>query len=322
MRLEQRIGRVDRIGQTRRVHAVNLVAGGTAEEAILGRLVDRIARVREAIGHESDPIGQASRIAAAMIAPDTSVQDPVAQLCAKTWPRAGPAAWRDKTARPAQYLAAFALLEFERLQNVRRVLRPHSRSLDKHGGDLRSSFETTAPWALVVGRMDGLAPGVLCVFRMHLIDARGRLLEEMLLPVHAEARGPLPTVATARSRSETLLEIASMIMPALCARARSAAGSRLAALAPDVSASSRNARDREAAIARLVRQQFRPGVTSPVQAGLFDQRGLRQAAARRLAWARLHLEFEHQRASHEGSEVLSLAGEPEPMLVLWIAPAS
>ncbi len=31
MRLEQRIGRVDRIGQARTVHAVNLVAGGTAE---------------------------------------------------------------------------------------------------------------------------------------------------------------------------------------------------------------------------------------------------------------------------------------------------
>ncbi len=42
MRLEQRIGRVDRIGQTRRVHAVHLVATGTSETEILRRLKYRV----------------------------------------------------------------------------------------------------------------------------------------------------------------------------------------------------------------------------------------------------------------------------------------
>jgi superfamily II DNA or RNA helicase len=46
LRLEQRAGRVDRIGQTRRVHIVHLVAAGTCEEATLARLVRRLHRSR------------------------------------------------------------------------------------------------------------------------------------------------------------------------------------------------------------------------------------------------------------------------------------
>src|SRR6185436_1020372 len=43
MRLEQRIGRVDRIGQLRTVHAFHLVAGNTGEVRILERLRAKVA---------------------------------------------------------------------------------------------------------------------------------------------------------------------------------------------------------------------------------------------------------------------------------------
>lgn len=46
VRLEQRIGRVDRIGQARTVHALVLVARHTPEERILDRLRSRLARAR------------------------------------------------------------------------------------------------------------------------------------------------------------------------------------------------------------------------------------------------------------------------------------
>jgi hypothetical protein len=46
IRLEQRIGRVDRIGQKRTVHAINLLADGTAERTVLARLLRRIDRIR------------------------------------------------------------------------------------------------------------------------------------------------------------------------------------------------------------------------------------------------------------------------------------
>jgi hypothetical protein len=46
IRLEQRIGRVDRIGQTRTVHAINLLADETAERTVLASLLRRIDRIR------------------------------------------------------------------------------------------------------------------------------------------------------------------------------------------------------------------------------------------------------------------------------------
>jgi superfamily II DNA or RNA helicase len=53
VRLEQRIGRVDRIGQTRRVHAFHLIANGTAEVRVLHRLGSRIARAQADVGASS-----------------------------------------------------------------------------------------------------------------------------------------------------------------------------------------------------------------------------------------------------------------------------
>ncbi len=48
-RLEQRAGRVDRIGQSRRVHVLSLVAKGTCEEEILARLTTRARRAEKAM---------------------------------------------------------------------------------------------------------------------------------------------------------------------------------------------------------------------------------------------------------------------------------
>jgi len=57
MRLEQRIGRVDRIGQQRTVHAFHLIARGTGEPGILARLRARVAAAQADLGAAPDPIG-------------------------------------------------------------------------------------------------------------------------------------------------------------------------------------------------------------------------------------------------------------------------
>jgi len=46
VRLEQRIGRVDRLGQSKPVHAVHLFARDTAESHVLARLLERVDRIR------------------------------------------------------------------------------------------------------------------------------------------------------------------------------------------------------------------------------------------------------------------------------------
>ena len=49
LRLDQRAGRVDRIGQPRRVHAIRFVAAGTCEESMLEQLARRVDRMRNAL---------------------------------------------------------------------------------------------------------------------------------------------------------------------------------------------------------------------------------------------------------------------------------
>ena len=55
LRLEQRIGRVERIGQSRRVHAVHLLAAGTTEQSCMRTLLTRADRVAEALEHLRNP---------------------------------------------------------------------------------------------------------------------------------------------------------------------------------------------------------------------------------------------------------------------------
>jgi len=56
VRLEQRIGRVDRIGQQAAVHAFHLIAQGTGEPRILARLRTRVAAAGADLG-APDPLG-------------------------------------------------------------------------------------------------------------------------------------------------------------------------------------------------------------------------------------------------------------------------
>jgi superfamily II DNA or RNA helicase len=74
-RLEQRIGRVDRIGQRRRVHAVSLVARDTAEDLVVAPLARRLARVSAALG-ERDRLAaflSDARVARTVIAGESSL---------------------------------------------------------------------------------------------------------------------------------------------------------------------------------------------------------------------------------------------------------
>jgi superfamily II DNA or RNA helicase len=64
LKLEQRVGRVDRIGQRRRVHQVHLVAARTSEDAIIAPLLrDRTGRVRQALAAMGPPAVQEHEIA-------------------------------------------------------------------------------------------------------------------------------------------------------------------------------------------------------------------------------------------------------------------
>ena len=63
LRLEQRIGRVDRIGQRRRVHAVHLVHRGTVEDRVWNHLEQRRHRAEQALSErDADPLDVARAV--------------------------------------------------------------------------------------------------------------------------------------------------------------------------------------------------------------------------------------------------------------------
>ena len=71
MRLEQRIGRVDRIGQRRTVHAFHLIARGTGETQVLARLRARVAAARVDLGGPDPLVDDVEQSIARLIAGGT-----------------------------------------------------------------------------------------------------------------------------------------------------------------------------------------------------------------------------------------------------------
>ena len=165
MRLEQRIGRVDRIGQQRVVHAWHLVARGTAETALLARLRLRVDAARAAVG-AGDPIG--------------AHRDPVGS----------------PTARTAD-LAADARAEAQRLSLARRLVNdsdaPAAAALDR-GGTWTMRARPALKRRLRGRRLE--------IWRAAAEDACGRIAESRLviLLVDAESAAAPAAVAAAVER--------------------------------------------------------------------------------------------------------------------------
>ena len=74
VRLDQRAGRVDRIGQSRTVHAIRLIAAGTFEESIVARLATRADRIRSAL----EPTPDETTVAESVFATSAHARDATA----------------------------------------------------------------------------------------------------------------------------------------------------------------------------------------------------------------------------------------------------
>lgn len=106
-RLEQRTGRVDRIGQKRMVHEIMLIASDTAERLVLAPLVRRAARAGQFMSSGTQLLESVteSRVAAAIL-------DGTPLAC-------GIPAVDDQTTRPPVDLSRAALTETQRLSELR-----------------------------------------------------------------------------------------------------------------------------------------------------------------------------------------------------------
>ncbi|MGE5242678.1 MAG: helicase-related protein [Betaproteobacteria bacterium] len=168
VRLEQRIGRVDRIGQTRTVHAFHLVGRGTAEEAILDRLRTRVAAAHIDIG-TTDPVGMEDEV---MLARQVIGGLPSATVAVARSPA-------DSAPRMSLDLSFEAQREAARLAAVRNTVGVRERRL-------LQLLEVESPWFARAGSRrtrQEIASRVILLIRSVLEDPAGRVVADRMTPV-------------------------------------------------------------------------------------------------------------------------------------------
>lgn len=253
-RLEQRAGRVDRIGQSRPVHVTLLVGRHDAESGILARLTRRVLAARGRLGPDVLPIG----------APDDATLRGLVlggvNLEGSTSPE-GPAGAEVRLSRQWERPARIAA----RLLLARRQLRGRWRS---PAGDAQCPAWTTAErWpALGIGR-DHAA---IALFSVPLVDRSGTVVERHLVAAR---------IARAIGMNAHRREVIEA--------ARTKAARSIAARAHRADRRLKAARDLGAARERAILEGL-AAIRCPeeMQAGLFNRRALREFnAARREASA-------------------------------------
>jgi superfamily II DNA or RNA helicase len=255
-RMEQRAGRVDRLGQDRRVHEIALLASGTAERLVLAPLVARAARARAA----GDPVRLLDALTEAQVA-ETIVGGRELELPSPTAPR---------SAIRILDLREEACREAARLEYRNRICAeaPGVRAGAGHGPIVssRRSFGQTA--------------GMFLVFTLLLHDRWKR-------PVHAQScvlfvRGTpkllLNRSAGSMRRLATLVEeMKERPGLGIRERLRNVQQEMRSRIAATYSAAAERTHIREEAL----RHVHTSAAREMVQAGLFERRALRAASHER-----------------------------------------
>jgi superfamily II DNA or RNA helicase len=262
VRLEQRIGRVDRIGQSARVHAVHLLASGTIEDHIVARLLHRADRARAALDIVR-PLGDLEIARYAFGSDVPLAAEPAAGAPPDT--AAGTHRATDHVrpvaaTAPPPYLRAAAIAEAVRLSTARALLR---------AGHRHPSFDR--PLLVNLSRKRS-SPRCCWAFRVRVTDAVDAEIWETLLGVQATGICVHPSTPTQlRSALAVHLRIREESMRA----ATEIAASVRHSLAPAIAL----ADARERAIRDAIARQRARMAAALAQRSLFDHRPDRVATA-------------------------------------------
>jgi superfamily II DNA or RNA helicase len=324
VRLEQRAGRVDRIGQSRRVHVINLVSSGTAEARILARLIERLRIARASMRGIADPLGSIDEEkVASMVMGESLVRLrhlPAASVVDKTRQSSEP----ERLGTEAGGVPAGSVLsapvtlpgqledECRRLESIRR----HASHAFGSASGMIDALELRGPWlATLPSRCRfGTKPWLLCVFRIRISDGAGRRVDEAVIPVNVPF-GPRIETSTGglRFSVETCLAAADEPLQEVVRRA-------LERRLPDAQSFHRQAlmaaRSREQAILRRSALNQRIGVT---QQGLFDRRAERRIEASRESLTKMKVSADVRISELNRSIEAGLAMSAELLLALVIA---
>ena len=254
-RLHQRQGRVSRIGQTRRVHEIALVASDTCEQLVIRPLLERAAH---AAGFARTPLVERlpeSRVAAHVMgaAPIDGPRHRGSQVA----PRIERLDLRQEAAEEAT-----------RLSLLRRVVGRSPRSARR------------SPAIVPIARSRRLnhraARHLTLVLRVSLLDGRGNRFDDHVVFAVLQAGGPADWPADHGRLRWHVEHMLATFRPAIDAFVEGCVRQRTASVVPVRDAALARARHRR----ELLRHELRSTARDLVQAGLFDRRALRQSAAR------------------------------------------
>jgi hypothetical protein len=276
-RLEQRIGRVDRIGQLRPVHAITLVARDTAEDLVIANLARRLARVVAALG-ERDRLGAFltdARTARLVIAGSAEAPPDAPALFQRD-----PEAYREDAAAAAGRLSCHRSTGAAAIGASRILV-----------GAVRASR--------------GLPRGIVVVVRAIARTPDGALVASRVSALH---------VPRAAVKPRSPREARNFAAPVLAAirdfrDVETAAWFSAASVIHERSIGRRLQRER----ALLAQQQDQPAV----QPGLFDRRALRAAGHLSNTEHARRREHHERIAALERARGLDLACEPVAVLIAW-----
>ena len=285
-RLEQRIGRVDRIGQDRTVHAITLVARDTAEDLVVANLARRLARVVATLG-ERDRLGafltdaRTARLVIAGPAPEDAgpAVEPTALITRQ-------AALGDESGSAAGRLA------FRRAPGIR------SRERLRRASVIPVSSLRARP---------GLAPGFVVAIRCAALTEEGEAIATRVVLVHVPSE-----VARPGSRQAARAMAAQVI--AHLPETHEAIPETAAWFA-------RALEQHQQSIDWRVRREtaMRDCATAPapIQPGLFDRRALRAAEDRSNAERLVAADHERRLSALEHARRVCLSSSPVAVLIVW-----
>lgn len=334
-RVEQRIGRVDRIGQTRRVHALLFVARHTAEMDVLGHLTRRIERMRQAIGSADAGIAGLSNAdieRAVVMAEQMAVVGPASPpgglpVGAASVPAAAGLRRPGLTVMPGGDLVDDARLECERLSRLRSLDRLRSLSAaPRSSGCVLAALDRRRPWLCVepldtgtrrkrprVGRSE-----LLLITIAAMRDGLAETVDSRALAVVVSTVSTVSTVSASSGRrhptaGEVRQQFASLL-DRWGSRAIHAAAGHLASHRADVverhertiDLATRRERDLMHALAMRADRRL-------VQASLFDREALEAAVLDRRD-TDAQLAAIHSRIERLRSSAALCASEPEVFL--------
>jgi superfamily II DNA or RNA helicase len=270
-RIEQRAGRVDRLGQTRRVHEIALIATGTAERLVLVPLALRACRARAS----GDRLGLLEAL----------TEEAVAGLILDDPPKPQ-STHRAPAPAPETAIRLEARAEVSRLEEVRGWLAASPRAEPARGRPVLARVRPAAR----------LRPAIALVYRLALVDDDNRAAHQEAAVFLVRPRLPLPPLpSSAALRAFAAAWDPGRLPPdtALHQLLRQRAETMLRRVVPL----------RRAAAAAIQRRNDLLRVAMPsasrqmVQASLFDRRALRRRARQDAATTIELFELEHDPAT-------------------------